>query len=308
MQKYLPEGCLFDTAVNQHYIREIGGLFRACDENITLEARAVICDAEHNLYVDLCGIRGFIPREEAAVGISDGSVRDIAIISRVNKPVCFKVVNIVKAADGGYEAILSRRLAQKECINRYINLLQTGDVIDAKITHLDRFGAFADIGCGIVSLLPIDSISVSRISHPSDRFSLGQNIKAVVRDINYSTERITLSHKELLGTWEENVSGFSAGDTVAGIVRSIESYGIFVELTPNLAGLAELKENVTVGQQASVFVKSIIPEKMKVKLIIVDSFDAAFPVNKMKYYITEGNLDTWTYSPDICNKVIETVF
>lgn len=308
MQKYLPEGCLFDTPSNQSYIRDIRGLFRACEENITLEARAVICDSAHNLYVDLCGIRGFIPREEAAIGISDGSVRDIAIISRVNKPVCFKILNIVKSGDGNYEAILSRRLAQQECVRNYIDKLQTGDIIDAKITHLDKFGAFADIGCGIVSLIPIDSISVSRISHPSDRFFSSQSIKAIVRDIDYSTQRITLSHKELLGTWEENASAFSPGDTVAGIVRSIESYGIFVELTPNLAGLAELKENVTVGQHASVFVKSIIPEKMKVKLIIVDNFDASFPVNKMKYYITEGNLNMWTYSPDICGKVIETVF
>jgi len=59
--------------------------------------------------------------------------------------------------------------------------------------------------------------------------------------------------------------GWSMRETaVAGIVRSVESYGIFVELTPNLAGLAELKENVHAGQQASVFIKSILPNRMKV--------------------------------------------
>lgn len=56
--------------------------------------------------------------------------------------------------------------------------------------------------------------------------------------------RICLSQRELLGTWEENASLFEQGETVAGIVRSVEDYGIFVELTPNLAGLAEFREGV----------------------------------------------------------------
>ena len=308
MQRFLPEGWLYDTPENQAYIHDLRGLLRALEDRATVEARALICDGAHDLYVDLCGIRGRIPREEAAMGISDGSVRDIAIISRVNKIVCFKITDIKKNGDGNYEAVLSRRLAQEECKKYRLDLLEPGEIIDAKITHLDSFGAFADIGCGIASLIPIDSISVSRISHPSDRFSVGQRIKAIVRDIDYATNRITLSHKELLGTWEENAMRFSPGDTVAGIIRSIESYGIFVELTPNLAGLAELRDDVYVGQHASVFIKSIIPEKMKVKLIIVDSFDADFPAPAIRYYIDGGYKKTWTYSPQRCAKLIETVF
>ena len=77
--------------------------------------------------------------------------------------------------------------------------------------------------------------------------------------------------KELLGTWEENAALFSAGETVPGIIRSIETYGIFVELTPNLTGLAELKEGVSVNENAAVYIKSIIPERMKIKLVILDS-------------------------------------
>lgn len=59
-----------------------------------------------------------------------------------------------------------------------------GDVIPAKITHLEPFGAFADIGCGIVGLISIENISVSRISHPKDRFHVGQNILTVIKDID----------------------------------------------------------------------------------------------------------------------------
>lgn len=52
------------------------------------------------------------------------------------------------------------------------------------MTHLEHFGAFVDIGCGVVSLLSIDCISVSRITHPHDRFSVGDNIKAVIKSVD----------------------------------------------------------------------------------------------------------------------------
>ena len=171
---------------------------------------------------------------------------------------------------------------------------------------MEQFGCFADIGCGLISLLPIDLISVSRISHPSDRFRVGQNIFAVVRSVENG--RITLSHKELLGSWEENAAGFCCGETVAGIVRSVESYGVFVELTPNLAGLAELREGVAAGQHASVYIKSIIPEKMKLKLIIVDCFEARYQPSAPDYRQTSGHLSRWRYSPAGCKKLLETVF
>ena len=129
-----------------------------------------------------------------------------------------------------------------------------------------------------------------------DRFHVGQEIRAVVRQVEPGG-RISLSHKELLGTWEENAALFCAGETVAGIVRSVESYGIFVELSPNLAGLAEPKENVFPGQHASVYIKSLIPEKMKVKLIIVDSFDAAYRIQPPRDFIEGGHISRWQYSP-----------
>ena len=94
MNKYYPEGCLIHTADNKNSIRSISALQDSMMQGKILEARAVICDNEHNLIVDLPSVKGIIPREEGAVGISDGSTRDIALISKVNKPVCFKVMNI----------------------------------------------------------------------------------------------------------------------------------------------------------------------------------------------------------------------
>jgi small subunit ribosomal protein S1 len=172
---------------------------------------------------------------------------------------------------------------------------------------MESFGAFADIGAGISALLPIDSISVSRIPHPNVRFVQGQCIKAVVKSID-DQGRITLSHKELLGTWEQNAASFTAGETVPGIVRSVEKYGIFVELAPNLAGLAEYSEGIEEGCHACVYIKSIIPERMKIKLIIVDSFQAQYPPSPTKYFTDTDHIDRWVYSPECCPKIVETIF
>ncbi len=305
---YKPEGALLNTQENKESIGSPAAIERAKNSGKILEGRAVVCDSGHNLIVELGCMKGIIPREEAALGIADGSVKDIAIITRVNKPVCFKVTKILKQTDNSFLAMLSRRAAQEDCKKHLLSSIKVGDIVDARVTHLEPFGCFADIGCGMIALISIDNISVSRISHPRDRFSTGQLIKTVVKDIDFSTERINLSHKELLGTWSENASKYKAGQTVAGIIRSIEEYGIFVELTPNLAGLAEYKEGLKVGQNTAVYIKSIIPEKMKIKLSIIDAFDNEFSIAKNKYYIASNHISHWIYSPPESEKIIETIF
>ncbi len=304
---FWPEGRIPPTQERCNLIATLDGLREAMTKKIILEARAARCDHQHNLWVDLPACKGVIPREEGALGIEDGTVRDIALISRVGRSVCFTVQELTTDSMGNRLAILSRRAAQKQCREQYLNRLRAGDVINTCITHLEPFGAFCDVGCGISSLIPIDAISVSRIFHPGDRFYAGQSVKAVVKGVD-ADGKIYLTHKELLGTWEENAALFRAGETVIGTVRTVESYGSFVELTPNLAGLAEPKEGVQAGQQAAVFIKSMIPEKMKVKLIIVDAFDATQTASKPPILFSGDHMELWRYSPLSCQKIIETRF
>lgn len=306
MKNYLPEGWSIESSNNQYMTSTPSTVYEAMNRGDILEARATMCDFDHNLIVELGCMKGIIPREEGALGIKEGKVKDIALISRVGKPVCFVVDTIKPDENGRLCAWLSRRRAQEICLKEYINNLSRGDIISARITHLEAFGAFCDIGCGIIALMPIDAISVSRIAHPSDRFSTGMDIKAVVKNID-SDSRITLSQKELLGTWVENASCFVQGQTVTGTVRSVEEYGVFIELTPNLAGLAELRSGVKVGQRASVYIKSLIPEKMKVKLIIIDTFDEKSKSN-YQYFYDGAHMDYWKYSPNCSKKIIETDF
>lgn len=305
---YKPEGFSIGNTDNRECFYSQSALEKAAATGKILEAQAILCDSEMALTVDLGCIKGKIPKEEVVYNISGEEVKDIAVITRVGKTVCFKIIGFEKQ-NGETVAILSRRAAQKDCMENFLMTLIPGDIIDAKVTHLEPFGAFVDIGCGIVSLMSIDCISVSRISHPRDRFYTGMHIKAVIKSIDYDTTRIYVTHKELLGTWNENVARFEVGQTVAGIVRSIESYGIFVELAPNLAGLAEYREGVAPGQRAAVYIKNIIPEKMKIKLVLVDAYGTSAPLDyRFDYFEAGTHIDKWIYSPEECERRIETVF
>ena len=271
-----------------------------------MESRVLLCDSEHNLHVDLGIIKGVIPREEGAIGIDDGTTRDIALISKVNKPVCFMVLGFQRDDRGNVSAILSRKAVQLGCKKKFLDLLTQGDIIDARVTHLEKFGAFIDIGAGINALIPIDMLSVSRISHPRERVFEGEDVKVVLR--KREAHKLTFSLKELLGTWSENAAMFQAGETVTGTVRSIETYGVFVELTPNLAGLAEPCDYLFEGQRVAVYIKSVLPEKMKIKLVIVEAFEEADTAGELHYFISAWHIERFDYSPPGAPKEITTVF
>lgn len=304
---FAPEGTRSSAYENREAPLSRLGLERAMQTGAILEGTAVLCDGEHRLTVDLGCMRGIMEREEVLLCGEGEEVRDIAVITRVGKRICFVITGFARRPDGEEVAILSRREAQRRCREEYLNHLVPGDVILAKVTHLEHFGAFVDIGCGIVSLLSIDCISVSRIAHPSDRFYAGMPIYVVVRSIEPGG-RICVSHKELLGTWEENAALFTPGQTVTGIVRSIEEYGVFIELTPNLAGLAEYRSDITVGQSAAVYIKNMIAARMKVKLVLVDTYRGEGSARGIKYFITSGHMDRWQYSPSCAERMVETVF
>ena len=149
---YLPEGSLRYTKDNLAHTTTLAGLESAAREDKILEATAIMCDSEFNLHVDLGPVLGFMPREECVLTQEGEPIKDIAIITRVGKPVCFKVLSI-DTKNGTPRAIISRRAAQIECRNYYLSTLSAGDIIPATVTHLDTFGAFLVIGCGISSLL-----------------------------------------------------------------------------------------------------------------------------------------------------------
>ena len=287
----------------------LADLQEAMAAGTVLEATADRCDAVHTLHFTLGSIHGQMPRREVLSPWISGSQRDIAVLSRVGKPTCFQVTDLRADEKGAPVALLSRRLVQEQALEYFLEHLVPGSVIAAVVTRLEPFGAFLDIGCGIVAMLPMEYISVSRISHPKERFRPGQKILAAVKSVDRERRRFTLTHRELLGTWMENASRFQPGETVRGIVRSVRDYGSFVELTPNLSGLADSKEGLQVGDGVSVFIKSIRPERMKIKLQVIETLPPPREPEPPRYQITDGVLERWVYSPPGYEKEpVETVF
>ena len=277
---YPPEGLRPPSSFTLQSLRE------AMEQNTVLEDRVLRCDAGHNLLLSLGGIQARIPREEVLSPWISGAHEK-----------------------GAPTALLSRRAVQERAMDFFLEHLRPGSVVTAVVTHLESFGAFLDIGCGIVAMLPIEHISVSRISHPKERFRPGQKILAAVRSIDREKRRITMTHKELLGTWMENASWFHPGETVRGEVRSVKEYGSFIELAPNLSGLADAREDLRPGDGVSVYIKSIRPERMKIKLQVIEKLPPLAEPEPLRYQITDGVLDRWVYSPAGYEKpAVETVF
>ena len=300
---FLPEGLRPPSVFTLESLR------LAAIQGSILEAPVQRCAPDHCLQLSLGGIPGHISRNEAVAPWISGSDREISVLSRVGKQTCFTVISVDSDEKGAPIAILSRRLAQESAMNFLMKHLKPGMILTCLATRIETFGVFADIGCGIVAMLPIEQISVARIQHPGERFREGQRFPAAVLSFDKDRRRIVLSHRELLGTWMENASRFTPGETVRGIVRSVKDYGAFVELAPNLSGLADYRADVSTGDHVSVFIKSIRPERMKIKLQIVDKVTAPVLPEPMRYQITDGTLTQWRYSPQNYERApIETDF
>ena len=287
---YPPEGL---TPAGSYTLAELQS---AMESRAVLEGTVQRCDADLNLYLQLGSVSARIPKEEVTAPWISGADRDIAVLSRVGKAVCF-TVDTVAAAKGAPQAVLSRRKAQEITMEEMLRELKPGSVVAGRVVRTEPFGAFVDIGRGIVALLPTEYISAARIRHPNQRFRVGQKILAAVKVFDRAAKRITLTHKELLGTWLENASRFSVGDTVRGTVRGVMDYGCFVELAPNLSGLTDRREDLHEGDAVSVTLRSIRPERMKIKLQVIEVLPEPAEPKPPVYQITDGVLDRWVYSP-----------
>ncbi len=145
-----------------------------------------------------------------------------------------------------------------------------GQVLNGTVKSIKPYGAFIKLENGITGLAYIEDLSVARIKSPEERVKIGQNLPIMVKSIDREQNRVMLTYKELLGTWDENAKKFQEGTSVKGIVRETEKNknGIFIELTPNLVGMAEYVDNVEYGQEVNVYIKKIVPERKKIKLLI----------------------------------------
>ena len=148
-----------------------------------LQATALAFDTRRQLRFELGGVKALMPFAQCADGAETGTVRDIAVLTRVGRPTCFVIEGLDTDEDGTPCYRLSRAEAQRLCKAEYLDTLSPGDILPCTVTHIEPFGAFCDVGCGISALLPIDCMSVSRISSPADRVSVGQQILCAIKNL-----------------------------------------------------------------------------------------------------------------------------
>jgi len=119
-----------------------------------------------------------------------------------------------------------------------------GTTIEGKIKNITDFGVFIGIDEGIDGLVHISDISwTKRIKHPSEVFKKGQEIQAVVLNIDEEAERFSLGIKQLTGDpWDEIPRKYKPGTRITGTVTNITDFGVFVEIEEGIEGLIHISE------------------------------------------------------------------
>lgn len=305
MSKYSPE---YMTHRDSEDL-SLGAVKQAIRDGGILESRVIKCDSNNNLTIHIGrNIIGTVKFDELEYHTDGTPIKQASATSKLNRHIKYTPLSIRKEGNT-FIVECSRKVVQKKCYDEYISKLVPGDVIDAHVLRIMNYGIFCDIGCGIVALLPTNNISVTHIINPIIELRGISTLKVVVKSIDENL-RVELSHKELLGTWREEIKDFAEGDAVYGTVLSIESYGTFIRISQNISGLADNSEiDITPGDIVSVRIQCIQEKNMKVKLTVIDKVGTADekPM-RFKYYITDNHISDWVYSTETAKKKIESHF
>lgn len=131
-----------------------------------------------------------------------------------------------------------RRLLRSEHLDEF----KIGQIVEGKVVSITDFGVFVNLG-GVDGMVHVSAMSRHRVNHPSERIQKGDTVKAVVKEINRNTQRLSLSMKELeADPWTGAALEFPVGTDHTGKVKSITDFGVYVELKPSIEGLVHISE------------------------------------------------------------------
>ena len=138
------------------------------------------------------------------------------------------------------KAVLEVENAEKK--KKTLSELEEGKILRGVVKNLTEYGAFIDLG-GIDGLLHITDISWGRISHPSEKFQIGDELDVVVLKFDREKERVSLGFKQLQDDpWEFAPSKYPTQSRIRGKVVSLTDYGAFVEVEEGIEGLIHVSE------------------------------------------------------------------
>jgi len=227
------------------------------------------------LVVNINGVRAFCPMSQIDVRFCDDPAE------YAGQTLTFKILEI----RGRNNVVVSRRAFLEEEVRKQADELRAtlseGQDLPGKVTRLERFGAFVDLG-GVEGLVHVSEISHTRVEHPRDVLQKSQEVTVRIlelKNLGEENERISLSIKALEDDpWEKVTEEFREGDVISGKVVSIQNFGAFVELTPGVEGLVHISqlsagkrinnpnEVVSVGQEVKAQVREINRRQRRISL------------------------------------------
>jgi small subunit ribosomal protein S1 len=197
----------------------------------------IIRKVKGGMTVDICNVNAFLPGSH----IDLKSCKDPD--SLIGKVFLFKILNINNKRSN---IIVSRRLVLEEERERLrketLSKIHEGALLKGVVKNITDYGAFIDLG-GIDGLLHISDMSWGKISHPSELFSIGDQVEVIVLNFDEETQRVTLGYKQKKADpWIDAEKRYPPNKKVIGKVTNIVDYGIFIKLEEGLEGLVHVSE------------------------------------------------------------------
>jgi small subunit ribosomal protein S1 len=241
------------------------------DEDGTVEG-VIVNRVKGGFSVDI-GVLAFLPGSQA-------DLRPIRNLDEmVGKTFTFKILKFNQKRSN---IVLSRRLIlEEERSSKRTTTLSTireGKVVDGIVKNITEYGVFVDLG-GVDGLLHITDISWGRVKHPSELFSVGDNINVKILNLDLERERVSLGMKQLAeDPWLAAAEKYPITSRVNGKVVSLTDYGAFVELEEGIEGLIHVSEMswtrkirhpskvISVGEMVEAVVLDIKPESRRISL------------------------------------------
>jgi small subunit ribosomal protein S1 len=197
----------------------------------------VIDRIKGGLTVDVGGVRAFLP----------GSLVDIKPVKNLEslrgKELEFKVISLDRRRNNivlSRKAVLEKEYEKKK--GETLAKLREGVVLPGVVKNITDYGVFIDLG-GIDGLLHITDISWGRVNHPSEHFSVGDEVEVAVLKFDPETERVSLGYKQRSeDPWVLVDKKYPVGSRIHGKVVSLVDYGAFVEIEPGVEGLIHVSE------------------------------------------------------------------
>jgi small subunit ribosomal protein S1 len=147
--------------------------------------------------------------------------------------------------------------------------LRKGDILTGKIESITQFGIFVKLPNSQIGLIHREDVSYIKGDYPIEEFIIGDTINVAVKSYDKNTGKLSLTYKDLLDPWNDKNIDFKEGDMILGVAKKHHENSIFVEVKPNVVGLANYKSGISYGDKVRVIVKKISPENKKIKLEIL---------------------------------------